>query len=200
MTRLIPISWGGEKCYLWSSKNRPLEIISSQTIIINNWEYDLHMNVNSIWMCPPKFLCWNLIPQVTVLEGGAFGKPLAHEAVVVESISHVQLFVTPWTAAHQASLSFTVSWSLLKLMSIELVMLPNHVILCGPLLLFPSIRVFSNSSLYQLAKVLEFQPQHQSFRWIFRVDFLMWNLVCEDTTRILQPWSCWHPGLGPFSP
>ena len=61
-----------------------------------------------------------------------------------------QLFVTPWTAAHQTSLSFTISRSLLKLMSIELMMLSNHLILCQPLLLlpsiFPSIRVFSNES------------------------------------------------------
>ena len=59
-------------------------------------------------------------------------------------------FATPWTAARQASLSITNSWSLLKLMSIELVMTPNHLILCHPLLLlpsiFPSIRVFSNES------------------------------------------------------
>jgi len=61
----------------------------------------------------------------------------------------VQLFVTPWTAAHQASVFFTVSWSLLKLMSIESVMPNNHLILCRPLLLpsiFPSVRVFSNES------------------------------------------------------
>ena len=58
---------------------------------------------------------------------------------VVQSLSHVRLFVTPWTSAHQASLSFTVSWSLLKLMSIESVMLSNHLILCCPLLLLPSI-------------------------------------------------------------
>ena len=67
------------------------------------------------------------------------------------SVSHVQLFVTPWTAQHQASLSFTISWSLLRLMSIESVMPFNHLILCHPLLLlysiFPSIRVFSNESL-----------------------------------------------------
>ena len=65
----------------------------------------------------------------------------------VQSLSLVQLFVTPWTAAHQASLSITNSRSLLKLMSIELVMPSNHLILCHPLLLpaiFPSIRVFSN--------------------------------------------------------
>jgi len=68
----------------------------------------------------------------------------------VQSLSHVQLFATPWTAAYQASLSITNSQSLLKLMSIESVMSSNHLILCGPLLLlpstFPSIRVFSNES------------------------------------------------------
>ena len=70
--------------------------------------------------------------------------------VVVQSLSHVQLFATPWTAARQASLAFTSSLSLLKLMSIESVTPSNHLILCRPLLLlpsiFPSIRVFSNES------------------------------------------------------
>ena len=66
------------------------------------------------------------------------------------SLSHVQLFETPWTAARQASLSFTLSQSLLKFMSIQSMMPSNHFILCCPLLLmpsiFPSIRVFSNES------------------------------------------------------
>ena len=70
--------------------------------------------------------------------------------VVVQSLRCVWLFETPWAAAHQASLSFTISWSLLKFMSIVSVMLSNHLILCHPLLLlssiFPSIRVFSNES------------------------------------------------------
>ena len=65
-----------------------------------------------------------------------------------QSFSYVWLFVTPWTAACQASLCFTVSWSLLKLMSIESVMLYNQLVICRPLLLlpsiFPSIRFFSN--------------------------------------------------------
>ena len=69
---------------------------------------------------------------------------------VVQSLSRVQLFVTPWTAARQASLFFTISRSLLKLMSFESVMPSNHLILCCPLLLlpsiFPSIGVFSNES------------------------------------------------------
>ena len=68
--------------------------------------------------------------------------------VVVQSLSHVRLFVTPWTTAHQASPSFTSSRSLLKLMSIKSVMLSNHLILCWPLLLLPSIflsiKLFSN--------------------------------------------------------
>ena len=71
----------------------------------------------------------------------------------VQLLSRVQLFVTPWIAAHQASLSSTISWSLLKLMSIESVMPSNHLILCRPLLLpsiFPSIRVFSNESVLHI--------------------------------------------------
>ena len=72
----------------------------------------------------------------------------------VQSLSHVQLFVTPWTAACQASLSITNFRSLLKLMSTESVMPSNHLILCHPLLLlpsiFPSIRVFSNESVLRI--------------------------------------------------
>ena len=73
-----------------------------------------------------------------------------HFAVVVQLLSCAQLFAVPWTEAHQASLPFTLSQSLLKLMSIESVMPSNHLILCRPLLLlpsvFPSIRVFSDES------------------------------------------------------
>ena len=71
-----------------------------------------------------------------------------------QSLSHVHLFVTSWTAAHQASLSITNSLSLLKLMSIELVMPSNHLILCHPFLLppsiFPSVRVFSSESVFPI--------------------------------------------------
>ena len=70
--------------------------------------------------------------------------------VVIQSVSPVWLFVIPWTAAHQASLSLTISLSLLKLMPIDLVMPSNHLIFCRPLLplpsIFPRIRVFSNES------------------------------------------------------
>ena len=74
--------------------------------------------------------------------------------VVVNLFSQAQLFVTPWTVAHQPSLSITNSQSLLKLMSMESVMPSSHLILCRPLLLlpslFPSIRIFSNELVYHI--------------------------------------------------
>ena len=94
----------------------------------------------------------------------------------VQLLGRVYLFVAPWTPARQASLFFTITRSLLKFMSLESLMLSNHLILCHPLLLlpsiFPSIRVFS----CQVAKVLELQLQHQSFHeyseWIsFKTDW-----------------------------
>ena len=83
---------------------------------------------------------------------------------VIQLLNHVQVFVTPWTAAFQASLSITNSRSLLKLMSIESVMPSNHLILCRPLLLlpsiFPSIRVSSNESALCIR-----WPKYWSFRF-----------------------------------
>ena len=80
----------------------------------------------------------------------------------VQLLRHVQLFVTPWTAAHQASLSISNSPSLLKLMSIESMMPSNHLILCHPFLLlpsvFPSIRVFSSESVLLIR-----WPEYRSF-------------------------------------
>ena len=85
----------------------------------------------------------------------------------VQLLSCVQLFATPWTAAHQASLSNTNSQSLLKLMSIESVMRSNHLILCHPLFLppsiFPRIRVFSNESVLCM-RWPKFQLQHHFFQ------------------------------------
>ena len=78
--------------------------------------------------------------------------PAFSSFVVVRSLGHVGIFVTPWTVARQAFLSITSSWNLLKLMSIELLLLSNHLILCCSLLLlpsiFPSLRVFSESVLH----------------------------------------------------
>ena len=82
--------------------------------------------------------------------------------VVVQSVSCVQLLATLWAAALQAPLSFTISWSLLKFMSVELAMSSNNPILCHPIILlpsiFPSIRVFSN----ELALCIEW-PKYRSF-------------------------------------
>ena len=73
---------------------------------------------------------------------------------VLQSLNHVWLFATPWTEAHQAFLSFTISWSLLKIMSFESVLLSNYLILCYlfllRLLIFPNIRVFSNESVLHI--------------------------------------------------
>ena len=113
--------------------------------------------------------------------------------VIVQSCTLVRLSATPGTAAHQASLSFTVSWSLLKLMSIESVKPPNHLILCCPilflLLIFPSIRVFFN----ELALHIKW-PQYWSFSIIpsneysgltsFRIDWFD-VLVVQGTLKSL---------------
>ena len=86
----------------------------------------------------------------TFLRAAAISSPISS----VQSLSHAELFATPWTVAHQASLSITNSWSLFKLMSIESVMPSNHHILCCPLLLppsiFPSIRVFFKESVLHI--------------------------------------------------
>ena len=96
----------------------------------------------------------------------------------VQSLSCVWIFGTPWTTPHQASMSITNSKSLLKLMSIKWVMPSNHLILCCPLLLlpsiFPTIRVFSSESVPHTT-----WPKYWSFsfQWIFRTDFLEDGLV-----------------------
>ena len=115
----------------------------------------------------------------------------------VQSLSRVQLFVTPWTAACQASLSITNSQSLLKLMSIELVMPSNHLILCHPLLflhsVFPSIRVFSSESALHIR-----YPKYWSFSFSispsneysglisFRIDWLYLLAIHRTLKSLLQ--------------
>ena len=115
----------------------------------------------------------------------------------VQLLSHVQLFVSPWTAAHQASLSITNSWSLLKLMSIESVTPSNHLILCRPLPLlpsvFPSIRVYSNESVLCIR-----WPKYRSFSFSispsnehsglisFRIDLLDLLAVQGTLKNLLQ--------------
>ena len=126
-------------------------------------------------------------------------KPIRREALqfnLVQSLSHVRLFVTPLIAAHQASLSITNSQSLLKLMSIKSVMPSNHLILCHPLLLlpsiFPSIRVFSNESVLHTKwpKYWSFScnisPSNEYSGLIsFRMDWLDF-LAVQGTLKSLQ--------------
>ena len=115
----------------------------------------------------------------------------------VQSLSHVQLLVTPWTAARQASLSITNSQSLRKLMSIELVMPSNYPILCCPLLLlpliFPSIRVFSSEAILRIKwpKVWSFSfsicPSNEYSGLIsFRIDWFDLLAVQGTLKSLLQ--------------
>ena len=115
--------------------------------------------------------------------------------LVVQSLSRVWFFVTPWTAAHQVPLSFTVSWSLLKFMSTESVMPSNHLILCHPLLLlpsiFPSIRVFTSGSALHIrwSKCWSFSisPSNEYSGLIsFRIDWFDRLLVQETLKSLLQ--------------
>ena len=115
---------------------------------------------------------------------------------LVQLLSHVRLFVTPWTAARQASLSITNSQSLLKLISIESVMPSNHLILSSPSP--PAFHLSQHQDLFQcisssheVAKVLEFQLQHQSFQWIsgmisFRMEWLNLLAVQGTLKNLLQ--------------
>ena len=120
-----------------------------------------------------------------------------HSFSSVQSLSHVRLFATPWTAAHQASLSITNSWSLLKLMSIESVLPSNHLIFCHPLLLlpsvFPSIKVFSSESVLHIRwpKYWSFSfgisPSNEYLGLIsFRIDWLDFLAVQVILKSLLQ--------------
>ena len=108
----------------------------------------------------------------------------------VQSLSRVRLFATPWTAARQASLSITNSWSLPKLISIESVMPSNHLILCRPLLLlpsvFPSIRVSKNESALCIRR-----PKYWSFSFSIRAERASETIEFE-----IQGWDQ-HCGLTP---
>ena len=110
----------------------------------------------------------------------------------VQSLSHVRLFATPWTAARQASLSITNSQSLLKLVSIESVMPSSHLILCHPLLLLPTIppniRVFSSESTLHMR-----WPKYWSFS--FRMDWLDLLAVQGTLKSLLQHHSSKAPIL-----
>ena len=144
---------------------------------------------------------WRLTGRGFLLQGVSSSCLYLASAVLlvsVQSLRHVQLFVTPWTAARQASLSITNSRSLLKLMSIESVMPSSHLILCHPLLLppsiFPNIRVFSTESVLCIR-----WPKYWSFSFSispfneysglisFRMDWLDLLAVQGTLKSLLQP-------------
>ena len=135
------------------------------------------------------------IPSILVLILSALGSvPGSGNTVGVQSLSHVQLFATRWTAACQTPLSSSISWSLPKFMFIESVTLLNHLILCWPLLLlpsiFPSIKVFSNEwdLSIQGSKYWSFSfsisPSNE-YSWLisFRVDWF--DLLAEQIDLVL---------------
>ena len=147
-----------------------------------------------------KLLIFLLKPIITI--AALMGEP------VVQSLSSVWLFVTPWTAACQATLYFTISWCLLKLMSIESVMPSNYFILCRPLLLlpsiFPSIRVFSNESVLCIR-----WPKYWSFTFTispsneysglisFRIDWFDHLAVQGNLKRLFNTTVKKHQFFGP---
>ena len=117
--------------------------------------------------------------------------------VVFQSLCLIQLFVTPWTAAHQASLFFTISQSLLELMSIESMMQSNHLFLCRPLLLlpsiFPSIRLFSNDLALRIrwpkywSIIFSISPSNEYSGLIsFRIDWFYLLAVQRTLKSLLQ--------------
>ena len=126
------------------------------------------LKILKIYHVTQQFHYWTYTQRKTIIQKDSS----------VQLLNCVQLFASPWSTACQASLSITNSQNLLKLMFFESVMPSNHLIVCCPLFLppsiFPSIRDFSNESLLHIRgpKYWEFQHQHQSFQWIFRTDFL----------------------------
>ena len=142
--------------------------ISRQRLKVKEWQKIFHSNAN-------KQTNWssNTCIRQNELKTEAIARDKeGHSAV--QSLSFVSLFATPQTAVCQLSWFFTVSWSLLKLMSIELMMPSNCLILCPPTHLLPS--VFPGSGSFPVSQLFasggqSFGLQHQSFQWIFKVDF-----------------------------
>ena len=161
---------------IWSKNVKEMVVYNrflfSMNTVLNTWVllvcfclfliYTLNKNALSCWYIANIFNSKTYFSIVIMLSPD---KQNYFFNVVVLSLSHVQLFVTPWTAAHQASLSFIIPCALLKFMSIEAVMPSNHLIFCCPLLLlpeiFPSIRVFSN----ELAVHIRW-PKYWSFSFV----------------------------------
>ena len=140
---------------------------------------------------------WSGVPLPSPVIYHYLGINIKHNlewVVAIQSLSSVWFFETPQTAAHQASLSITISWNLLKLMSIKLVIPSNHLLLSST---SPSaFDLFQDlfqwvDYLHQVAKVLELQLQHQYFQCLFRItflyDWLVWSPCCLRDSQESSP-------------
>ena len=144
----------------------------------------IHKKISKDASCLPAavllcFILWGFLSATQIIrtskvDKDGFCSGYICVVFVVQSLIHVWLFETSWTAVHQTPLASTTSQSLLRFMSIELVMLSNHLILCHPLLLpsvFPSFRVFPMSQLFPSGGQ-SIGASAAVLQWIFRVDFL----------------------------
>ena len=187
--------WANQNHVFWNIK-----LFLWELMCIKHFYYNLGFIKHQHWI-----FCWNLLYYYGI-------KYIFNSSVVVEQwLSYVQLFATPWTAAHQAPLSFTVSGNLLTFMSIESVILSNHLLLCHTLLLlhsvYPSISLFQwVSSSHQVAKVFELQRQFlqpnprdcslpgSSVHGIPRQEMLECVAIpvsrASSWTKELNPWLC----------
>ena len=166
---------------LWTSSTQVSQNMKNRTYNLTESIYSTEIKqryLTDTWTC---HVHWSIIPNTQDMEATLVSiqeclKIWYTSSQSVQLLSHVQLFVTPWTAAHQAFLSITNFWSLVKLMSIESVMPSSHLIL------FYSPSAFNLDQhqglfkwvkfSYHVVKISELQLQHQSFQWIFRTDFL----------------------------
>ena len=150
----------------------------------------IRFNIENCWFS--FYQSKKLIPSAYIFLNKAiwhtWSQHIVNMKIVVQLLNHVWLFATPWTAAHQASLSFTISWSLLKLMSTESMMPSNHLMLCHSVLLLPSIfasiRVFSN----ELALCIRW-PKYWSFSFSFSsfkeyLGLISFNIDCFDLLAV----------------
>ena len=177
--------WTSSRSWWWSGTPGVLQCMGSQRVR-HNWATELTdilivLSISSLtyflFCSPSRNVLSNMVVIIHMwwlnLDQLKLNKITFNS---VQSLSRVRLFVTPWTAARQDSLSITSSWSLLKLVCIESVMPSNHLILCHPLLLlpsnFPSIRVFSKESALCIR-----WPKYWSFSFSISPSNEYWGLI-----------------------
>ena len=134
-------------------------------------------SIDCVWMDTAQI---HFVPDMNISIASTTGK----DVVIVQLLNHVWFFANPWTAACQVPLSSTISWSLLKLMSVESVMLSNHLILCHLLLppsIFTSIRVFSTESALCIR-----WPKHWCFSSVSVLPMTIQGWFCLELTGLIS--------------